>query len=102
MSGAYDVSGLPLFGPDPQSRRQHSPVEFVNPKAPRFLVTYCHWDYPTLGPQARMFDAALRKNFVETTLLFVPGKNHINEIVDIWKEDDLTANAVLRLISQQP
>ena len=102
MSGAYDVQGLALFGPDPQSRRQYSPIEFVNPKAPRFVVTYCQWDYPTLGLQARRFDAALRKNFVETTLVFVPGKNHINEIVDIWKDDDPTANAVLRLISQQP
>jgi len=102
LSGVYDVTGLEIFGADAQSRRQYSPIEFVTQRAPRFLVTYCQWDYPGLGPQAKMFDAALRRAFVETSLVFIPGRNHIDEMVNTWRDDDPTALAVLRLISSQP
>jgi hypothetical protein len=30
--------------------------------------------------------------------VYVPGKNHITEIADIWRDDDPTARAVLRFI----
>ena len=99
MSGVYDVSSVEVFGPNPQARRQYSPIEYVNLNAPRFLVTYCQWDYPNLGPQAKVFDAALRRAFVETRLLYIPGRNHINEIIELTKDDDPLALAVIGLIA---
>jgi hypothetical protein len=45
------------------------------------------------------FDAALRKSFAESTLLFIPEENHISEIVNVWKDDDPIARAVIALVS---
>jgi acetyl esterase/lipase len=98
LSGIYDVTSIATFGNDPQSRKQYSPIEYVNKKAPPFLVTYCEHDYPGLAVQARAFDADLRKTFVASTLVYVPKENHISEIVNTWKEDDPTARAMLGLI----
>ena len=99
LSGVYDVTVSDVFGPDAQSRRQYSPIEYVTPKAPKFVITYCQNDYPGLPGQAKQFDTALRKHFIESTLVYIPNQSHISEIVNAWKDDDLTALAVLRLIS---
>ncbi len=99
LSGVYDVTVSDVFGPDAPSRKVYSPMEYVVRGAPKFVVTYCQNDYPGLAGQAKAFHAALRKAFVESTLVYVPNESHISEIVNVWKEDDLTARAVLRLIS---
>lgn len=94
-SGVYDVRPLALFGADEQARRSASPIEYVHRNAPPFLVTYCQWDYAGLPAQAREFDRALRRNFIESTLVYVPGENHISEIVNVMRDDDPTARAML-------
>lgn len=99
LSGVYDVTVSDVFGPDAKSRKQYSPMEYVNRGAPKFVVTYCQFDYPGLGPQAKAFDAELRRNFVESKLVFIPKESHISEIVNVWKDDDLTASAILGLIT---
>jgi hypothetical protein len=73
-------------------------MHYVHPHAPPFLITYCQWDYPALPRQARDFAAAVKKDFIETQLEYIPGENHITEIVDIWKDDDPTAQAILKFI----
>jgi acetyl esterase/lipase len=98
LSGVYDVTFSEIFGPDRESRRRHSPIAYVSPDAPRFLITYCQWDYPGLAVQARRFDAELRKAFVESKLLYIPGENHISEILNFWKDDDRTSLALLELV----
>lgn len=102
LSGVYDVGSIDTFGANPAERNQYSPMQFVNRGAPPFLITYCEHDYASLPAQARAFDAALRRAFVPATLLFIPGENHISEIVSVWKDDDPTARAVLALIAGQP
>lgn len=94
LSGVYDVGALDRFG-DEASRRAASPMTYVRGDVPPFLITYCQWDYFGLPAQARAFDAALRKAFVSSTLTYIPRQNHISEIVDIWKEGDATADAML-------
>ncbi len=98
LSGVYDVTVSDVFGPDVQSRKQYSPIEYVHRGAPGFVITYCQNDYPGLPGQAKAFDAALRRAFVESTLVYVPGQDHISEIVNVWKDDDPTARAILRMI----
>jgi acetyl esterase/lipase len=96
LSGVYDVSAIGGFSGDPENA---SPIKHVRPGTPPFLITYCENDYPTLPQQARMFDAALRKAGDSSELVYVPGKNHISEIVDVWKDDDPTAAAILRFVA---
>jgi acetyl esterase/lipase len=98
LSGVYDVRQMALFGPDEKTRRTESPVEYVHRDAPPFLITYCQWDYPGLPAQAREFDAALRRGFASSTLQYIPGENHISEIVHLWKDGDATARAMLRFM----
>jgi acetyl esterase/lipase len=96
LSGVYDVSKIQGFvaatGPNP------SPIVHVHPKAPPFLVSYCQWDYLALPLQAREFSAALKKSFDSVELLYVPGQGHISEIIHIVKDDDVIAQAILKLI----
>jgi arylformamidase len=97
-SGVYDVRNLPLFGATEDARWSASPLNYVRRDAPPFLITYCQWDYPGLPAQAREFDRALRHAFVESTLAFVPGENHISEMVHLWKDNDPTAREILKFV----
>jgi acetyl esterase/lipase len=67
--------------------------------APPFLITYCQNDYPSLPAEARNFYAALQAAKVPSQLVYIPDKNHISEIVDIWQENDLTARSILQFIA---
>lgn len=98
LSGVYDTRQIAAFGADERARGAASPIEYVNRQAPPFLVTYCQWDYPALPAQAREFDRSLRRAFVESTLEYIPGENHISEMVRIWRDDDPTARAMLRFM----
>ncbi len=95
MSGVYDLTPLPAF----QSGPDGSPMHRIAAGAPPFLITYCQNDYPSLPAEARNFHAALVKAGIRSELVYIPGKNHISEIVDVWRDDDLTARSVLRFIN---
>ena len=97
LSGVYDVTKLPEFVSD-KGARDASPLHYAHPQAPPFLIAYCQWDYLGLPRQARDFTGALKKNFVGTQLLYLPGENHITEIINIWKDDDPIARAILAFI----
>ena len=97
LSGVYDVSSIAGFKSDGVSP---SPIQHVRSGAPPFLVEYCENDYPSLPLQARQFDEALRKAGNSSQLLYVPGENHISEIVNVWKDDDPIAIAVLEFIAK--
>lgn len=99
LSGVYDVSQVGGFKDDGANA---SPITHIQHGAPPFLITYCQNDYPALPAQARNFDAALRAQQVSSELVYVPNENHISEIVNVYKDDDATANAILRFIRQHP
>ena len=65
---------------------------------PPFLVTYCQNDYPSLPAEARRFHAALLAAGDSSELVYVPNKNHISEIADVWQHDDSTADAIHRFV----
>jgi acetyl esterase/lipase len=96
LSGVYDVSTIGGFQQDPGA----SPITHIRKGAPPFLITYCENDYPSLPEQARRFDAALRQAGDASQLVYVPGENHITEIIDIAKPDDVTAQAILHFFAQ--
>jgi acetyl esterase/lipase len=97
LSGVYDVETLPAFG-EKQVRKDASPLRFVHADAPPFLITYCQWDYPFLPYQARQFSAALKRSFVRTNLVYVPGLSHITEVLHMLAPDDITIKAIVRFI----
>jgi len=97
LSGVYDVSSIGGFANDPANA---SPVKHIRKGAPPFLITYCENDYPSLPQQARMFDAELREAGDSSKLVYIPGKNHITEIIDIAKDNDPSAEAILHFIAE--
>jgi acetyl esterase/lipase len=102
LSGVYNLTigeSLALvFGQDAQERKDASPLFHIQESAPPFVVTYCQWDYPTLGAQARQFHTALRKANVVSDLIFVPRESHISEVIAMVRDDDPTAQAILKFI----
>ena len=97
LSGLYDVSRVSGFRSD-AGARDASPLHLVHPHAPPFLVTYCQWDYAGLPKQARDFTTALKKDFVAAQLTYIPGENHIGELMNLWKDDDPLVRAILNFI----
>jgi acetyl esterase/lipase len=95
LSGIYDVSRTGLFG---DHGLDASPIQHLHSGAPPFLITYCQWDYEGLPRQARDFAAGLKSKFVPARLVYIPGKNHISEIVGLINAGDPTAAALLDFI----
>jgi acetyl esterase/lipase len=102
MSGIYDVGRLETFlvASDKSDKRDASPVAHAHSGAPPFLITYCQWDYFDLPKQARDFTLALKKNFVGVELLYVPGENHISEVISLVQDHGLLIDALLSAVRQ--
>lgn len=106
FSGVYDFttgeSQDSVFGKDPLARRAASPLFHVKSGASPFLVTYCQWDYFSLPAQAKEFYRALRRENIEAELVYVPGENHISEMLSVTRDADPTVAAALRFIKRPP
>ena len=104
LSGVHDITAIesgsssPTFGSDPEVLRAASPIKFVRSGLPPFLVTYCEWDYAMLPQQAVAFHTALRAAGASAKLVYVPGENHISEMLDIPKPADASAKAMLEFM----
>jgi len=95
LSGVYNVGTLKEFQ---DADDDPSPIHHVHAQAPPFLITYCQWDYLDLPRQARDFAEELKKKFAPVKIEFIPGENHISEIIDTLKDADPTARALLDFI----
>lgn len=102
LSGVYDLTGgeglESVFGRDAEVRRVASPQTHIRRDAPPFLVTYCQWDYFSLPGQARAFHRALQQAGVAAELVYVPGENHISEMLKVSSQEDLTVAAALKFM----
>ena len=92
-----DVQSV-LTRDDAEARKDASPLFHIQESSPPFVVTYCQWDYPTLGAQARQFHTALRKTGINSDLVFVPRESHISEVISMVHDSDPTAQAILKFI----
>jgi acetyl esterase/lipase len=97
MSGVYDVRSMAEYL-DTGDKAQASPLTFVRESAPPFLISYCQWDYLGLPRQAADFGAALKKSFVDTRVIYIPGETHVSEIVSAVKDDAPLARAILNFV----
>jgi len=102
LSGVYNVNdgsrASRIFGNEEATKIAASPISHVKAPAPGFLVSYCQWDYPTLPFQARLFHRALKRAGIGSELIYVPGEGHISEMLSITREDDRSAQAILKFI----
>lgn len=102
LSGVYDLdigdAMASVFGRDREVRREASPLYFIQSPAPPFFVSYCEWDYPTLPSQAKIFHTALDKAGIPSQLHYTPRDNHIYEMISFTRDEDETAQAVVRFI----
>ena len=102
LSGVYNLtlgeSQESVFGSDREARRDASPLFHIKAGAPPFLVTYCQWDYFSLPAQARQFHRALQESGVSAQLVYIPKENHISEMLNITRDDDTLAVAVLKFM----
>lgn len=103
-SGVYNLNvteGLEsIFGSDAEIRRQASPLHHVKSGGPRFMVSYCQFDYFSLPFQARQFYRALRKADVDAELFYIPDENHLSEVMLVTKPDDPLVNEALRFMQK--
>lgn len=102
ISGLYDASEIAVLNPDSASKRGAPPSLRIRPTSPPFLIVYCQWDYPALPYRARQLYSSLRKSFVSANLLYVPGENHLSEVLSMWRDDDPIAQAILKLVHPAP
>lgn len=98
MSGVYDVDKLETFLAE-GDKHDASPIGHVHSGAPPFLISYCQWDYFGLPKQARDFTLALKKNFVPAQILYVPGENHISEVVSLVQDQGLLIDTILSVVN---
>jgi acetyl esterase/lipase len=70
----------------------------VKAGAPPFLVTYCEWDYFTLPAQARSLHRSLEDAGVNAELVYIPGENHLSEMINVASENDPLVAAALKFM----
>lgn len=88
---------------DPTNRwkTEASPISFVAPGAPPFLIVYSRGETRALQRQSDLLHAALRRNQVESELLVIPGENHCRIVLALSRADKLAAPAILRFIGSE-
>jgi acetyl esterase/lipase len=75
-----------------------SPMSFVTPSAPPFLIMYCKGETRALQRQSELFYAALRRNQIQTELVVMPGENHCRIVLALSRADKMAAPAILNFI----
>lgn len=97
ISGIYDLRNVPSYLDD-GDRNDASPLRYVSPSAPPFLIGYCQWDYLAFPKHARDFDAELRRSFVESELVYIPGENHVSETNALAEDANPLMSAILGFV----
>ena len=100
MSGVYNVDKLETFLAT-GDKHDASPLAHVHVGSPPFLITYCQWDYFGLPKQARDFTVTLKKNFVPAQILYLPGENHISEVVSLVRDHSPLVETILATINNK-
>ena len=86
-SGIYNLENWPepgqvptgkdqAFGPDPTVWNEASPIQYLNPQAPPFLITFTDNDFYLLPEQAHHFYSAFLKRGYPARLIQIPDRYH--------------------------
>jgi acetyl esterase/lipase len=79
-------------------KRRASPLRFVSPQAPPFLILYATGETKALQHQSQLLHAALVKNGVASRLVPVPGESHTRIVLALSHPDKVPAKAILEFV----
>jgi len=82
--------------------KEASPISFITPCAPKFLILYAERETKSLIRQSELLHAALQRSQVPTELLVVPRQNHSRIVLTLSRPDKVSAPAILRFINGSP
>jgi acetyl esterase/lipase/peroxiredoxin len=104
ISGVYTIiPGLMdgVFGKGKEAAESASPLKHVSGKEPPFLILYADKDLPTLPAMAKQLHEALKEQKVESSLVVMKDRNHIDSIMKLAaREDDPATQEVLQFIAK--
>jgi acetyl esterase/lipase len=90
----------PVFGHDPDVRKDASPLTHVRPGLPPFLLLNAENDLPTLPGWAAVFHEALLSQGNESHLLRIDNRNHNSLMFRAIETQDPAAQAMMDFIHQ--
>jgi acetyl esterase/lipase len=85
--------------PTEEWKRQASPITFVAPGAPPFLILYAGGEPVSLQRQSELLHAALRQRRVPSRLVVVPGEDHSRIVLTLSRADKTSGPAILQFIA---
>lgn len=91
----------PVFGSDPATRTQASPLAHVRPGLPPFLILVAEKELPTLTAQAAEFHAALQRHGCMVKFQRIPKRNHSSIMFQAIQATDPTARAMLEFMEER-
>lgn len=77
-----------------------SPVRYVHPEAPPFLILYAGGETDALQRQSQILDSALRAEGIPSEVVVVPGRSHERIIPTLSRNDQVAGPAMLRFVRQ--
>lgn len=79
----------------PSLRRSLSPMKFVNPKAPPFLIFYSEKEEKELQKESKRLNEELNKVGASSQILEVPGEDHKTIVLSLSNPNMIPTNAIL-------
>jgi acetyl esterase/lipase len=88
----------PVFGNDPETREDASPIAHVHPGMPPFLLFNAERDLPMLPEMGEEFQLVLRQCGCEAELIRVPGRNHNSVMFMAIEDGDPVGRGILQFV----
>jgi acetyl esterase/lipase len=85
--------------PDHQWQREASPVSFVDPSDPPFLILYAGGESKALQHQSELLKEILMRAGVESEVVIVSGESHPRMVLTLSHPEKTATPAMLRFIS---
>ena len=86
------------FGTNTQAWRESSPVTYVQPGAPPFLILYAGGETKALQRQSRRLQEVLSAHGVKNQLVVVPGQSHTRIVLALSRPDKTAGPAMLNFL----
>ena len=91
----------PVFGEDPKAREAASPLNYVRPGLPPFLIVSAENDLPTVAGMAEDFQKALAEQGCEAQLIRIANRNHNSVMFRAIQDDDPLARAMVEFVRRR-
>jgi arylformamidase len=79
-------------------QREASPVSYIRPGAPPFLILYAAGETKSLQRQSRRFAEVLAANSVPHQTTVIPGQSHTRIVLTLSRADETAGPAILNFI----